>query len=495
MSTFSGLTASLSAIQAQKARMGIANQNIANANTAGYTRQRVELDSIGPVTTSSLYGETRKIGDGVQVNKITRMMDDLALKRLRDHEAAASFNTTTNQIYTEVENRLAEPGDTGLTAVLGDFFAGWADLANNPGADAPRAALLQEATNVVHTITTAHADLEAQWNNTKTRAEVMVDDINEAATGIAKLNEEIRMAVKLNNPASELQDERDKLLTKLSQLAGAQTTYLNDGQVAVTLGGQNLVEPTTGGTLSHANPVAVTTSNTTDVPTIGGLTLKHAKGGPLNTAAPPVQDPLPITAVIHVNATAVAIDTGELGASLTALNTTLPEVSASYDDVAKALADKVNTAQAAGFQQGGSPAGTDMFTVTEGYEASTLTIPSGFTGANIAASALSGESLNGENALEVAAVATATDGPIATWQDMVGTIGVAAAGTQVAMTTQEIQRGAAEDRLASLTSVDIDEEVAMLVETQRAYQAAARMLTAVDEALDQIINRMGRVGL
>lgn len=465
MSSFSGLSVALSALQAQRKRLDIANQNIANANTPGYTRQRVELESIGPVPYSSMHGKPREVGDGVQVGRVTRMMDQFALNRLRGHEASAGYHKTMDVAYNEIEKRLAEPTDKGLTKVMGDFLASWGDVANRPNDPASRTALLQEANTTIGTLNQAARDTGVQWHQTNQRAESFINEINESSVAIAELNDEIRVGKILGHPVSELQDKRDSLITKLSTIAGVKVTdNLDangepDGQLNLELAGASLVT----GKVATA------------------VTL--ASAGDLNTAAAGT------TTAVEVGGTTVNLTKGQLGATLNALNTTLVDVIKGYNQVAADLANQVNTIHTAAYDLDGNT-GNTFFT---GTTAATISLTT--TDINkIAVSAAAGNTFNGDAANALATLATNANGPISSWQTMVGDIGVQASGTRVRAQAAEIQRGDAAEILDSSAGVDIDEEMVGLVATQRAYQAAARLMTAVDEALDLIINRTGRVG-
>lgn len=470
MSSFSGLSVALSSLQAQRKRMDLSAQNIANANTPGYTRQRADLASLGPAVYTSMHGKPRNVGDGVQVEKITRIMDQFALNRMRGHEASSGYYNQMDNTLNQIEKRINEPGENGLTSIMGEFFAAFGDVANRPGDPASRMALLEEARGVVESLKLADSGLNTQWNQTKQRVESYVNTINEAASAIAQLNSDIREGTFIGHPVSELQDSRDLLINKLTKIAGVEvTTHLDgsgepDGQLDVTLGGQSLVNGKTTQT------VALTPTATTD--------LTAAKAGTVSA--------------ITVGGVTATINQGELGATFEALNTTLVDTSNKYDEVASNLATKVNGIHTNGFDLSGA-AGGNFFS---GTTAGTIAIDAGITShEKIATSALAGEPFNGDNANKLSQLAIDPTGPIDKWQEVVGDIGVQAAGVTVRKNAANHQLEDAREALDSITGVDIDEEMTNLLATQRAYQAASRIMTAVDEALDRIINRTGRVGL
>src|SRR5512142_3455123 len=113
-SAFAGLSAALSAMYSQKRGLEVAGQNVANVNTEGYSRQRVDMASIGGSAVPAMYSITNGIGAGVQVSDVTRAQD--ALLELRGHAEHAnnSYLTAQKQTYTAIEQVFTEPSDTGL---------------------------------------------------------------------------------------------------------------------------------------------------------------------------------------------------------------------------------------------------------------------------------------------------------------------------------------------------------------------------------------------
>lgn len=458
MSSFSGLSVALSALQAQRRALDVAGHNVANAGTAGYTRQRADLSALGPATTYSLQGTPRTVGDGVQVTGVVRLTDQFAVGRLRGQEADAAYFAARSAVLRDIETRFAEPGDTGLSAQLAEFWAAWGDVANRPNDEASRGVLLQQAQAVVDQIAAGHAGVAAQWAQLREQTDALVTDVNTAAAEVADLNRQIKAAHAVGSPANELLDERDRLVLRISQLTGASVRELDDGTIDVLLGGTALVRG------QHVSRLEVDGPDVLPDPPNVQMEVRWAADGRES-----------------------ALGGGRLAANLEALQTLLPDAATQYDAVAAALAAKVNAVHVSGSDLDKQP-GEPFFT---GSTARGLAVA--ITDARRVA-ASGGGVFDGSKADEIAKLATASDGPNAVWGKFVVDTGVLAQAAQRRAATAETVRKDAAAAVTSVTSVDVDEEMVTMLAVQRAYEGAARMLTAVDQALDTLINRTGLVG-
>jgi flagellar hook-associated protein 1 FlgK len=179
---------------------------------------------------------------------------------------------------------------------------------------------------------------------------------------------------------------------------------------------------------------------------------------------------------------------GTMGAMADTLTTVIPDLAKSLDAVAKALADTVNTAHAAGYSKDGST-GLNFFA---GTTAGTIKVA--ITDPDKVATASSPGTTDGSVADKLAASVSAANGPDLKYQSMIGALGVAAQGSSrrndiQATVTEQVDA----DREAQ-SGVNLDEEMTNLLTYQRGYEAAARVLTTIDSMLDQLINRTGLVG-
>ncbi|GGJ82616.1 flagellar hook-associated protein 1 [Pilimelia anulata] len=465
-STFGGISTALSALYTQRYGMELAGQNVANANTEGYTRQRANLTPVGGATVPALYATPNHPGGtGVRVDAVDRLRDAFLENRGRAEHSQNSFLKGKQELMVRIENVFAEPSDTALASQLSDFWAGWGDVANRPGDAAARTQLLQRAEVVADGLRSGYDALGSQWETTRTQLDALSTRVNTTADAVAQLNQAITQAQAANLPVNEMRDERDLRLMELAELAGATTVARENGAVDVFVGGSTLV----GG--STARHLAVT----------GASRLQDQAATPIEIRW--VDNNLP-----------AGVAAGSMGAGMDALNTSIPKYAGLLDDVARSLATEVNAVHSTGWGLDGST-NRDLFvdtTASVGITARTIGV--GFTDPSALAASQVNGTLDGSNATRMGALSALTNGPDAQYRAMVVGLGVESQSTQ---RKSEIQsRVTADmDALRSADSgVNLDEEMTNLVSYQKAYEAAARVLTSIDEALDTLINRTGLVG-
>lgn len=461
-STFSGLSTALNALMAQRAGLTVTGQNIANANTAGYTRQRAELAAIGGGTQVGLNASPiiDRLGNGVTVDSVRRLADAFVDARQRDAHANASYATAQEAAFTQVESILGEPSDTGLSAQLSQFWSSWQAVANAPDSIPARQGLLSKAATVAGTLRQGREALDSAYVDTRTQLAALVTDVNTTAQGIAGLNDKIRIATASGDSPNELVDQRDQMVLKLSELVGARVTQNDDGTVSMSVNGVGIVSSSRAASLSVSGGTAI------DDP--DALTLKWSN-----------------------NADA-GFTSGTVGGVVDALRSTYRDAAAGFDSVAKTLADTVNGAH----DDGQDLNGVQGIAFFKGDTAKTLEVA--FTDPRLVAAAkvplTPGPTLDGSNADAVAQLALTKDGANAAWSAFVAATGVAAASAQTQSAVHASISQQADGARASTSGVSLDEEMANMLMYQRAYEGAGRMMTAVDEMLDTLINRTGMVG-
>lgn len=451
MSSFGSISVALSALQAHRRALDVAGNNVANANTDGYTRQRANLSALPAPGAPSLFSTSRLTGSGVTVSSVDRLNDPFLDARVRTELGGSGYLTARSDTLAGIEQLLNEPSDTGLSAQLDEFWGAWQDVANDPGEPAARSALLEQASLVATTLNETSAALTARTENTVERLDALAQEVTAVASSVADLNRSIRAAVAGGQPANELMDQRDLLVQHLSELTGADVRPQDDGTVDVLLGGTALVR----GVVSHG--VAVAGAGSRDVHLVWGDGDRVGSVG------------------------------GAVAGLLEGVNEDLPTALDRLDAVAAALSSSVNAAHAEGQDLGGVPGG-DFFTGTTAADIAVAITDPG----KVAAAADGAGALDGANADHVVESARGTAD--AAWRDMVVAVGVQVQAAGRRSATQDDVLAQARAAQTSVSGVDLDEEMTNLVMAQRAYEGAARVMTAVDQALDTLINRTGLVG-
>jgi len=459
MSLLGGLNTALTALHAHRAGLDVAGQNIANANTEGYTRQRVDLRANGGPPVPAIHSTWPGTGAGVSVNDVVRLRDAFMENRGRAEHAQQAFLSTLDQAYGFMENTLAEPSDTAVAAQLSEFWAGWHDVANNPADLATRNQVLQRGGVVADGLRAAHEALGSLWTTTRTNLDTLAVEVNTTATAVAQLNETIRRAEGAGLAANELIDQRDVHVMHLAELVGATALAREDGTVDVHVNGSTLV--------------AGSTSRALEVTGAGRM-------------ADQGTDPVSLRWADSAIPTAAG---GRIAAELTLVGTVLPGQAAALDDIAARLADTVNAQHRAGYGLDGVN-DRPFFT---GTTAATLAVAVADP-THLAASGAPGGTYSGSNADSLAALAKRADGADATYRSMTVKLAVVAQSTARRADMQREVVTEVDAVRSAGSGVNIDEEMTNMLAFQRAYEAASRLLTTIDSVLDVLINRTGLVG-
>jgi flagellar hook-associated protein 1 FlgK len=465
MSGFSTLNTAISGLYAAQRGIDVTAQNVANANTEGYSRQRVQFGSVGQTTAAHFYtGNNAAVLAGVQVEGVYRIRD--AFLEAARVNAGATMNALGSQRTTlsRAEGLLNEPGANGIQTSLDTFFNSWQDLATTSG-DATKTAaagavVLQNAKALTAQMKFVATGISENWDDASGQLQNVVGQVNRAATDLAQVNQRIIEGTVSGRPVAELLDRRDQLVRTIGELTGARAVPAHDGTVNVLVGGITLV----GGGRAEQFTVA------------GATSLLTAETDPPRIMFGDVQVP---------------VGGGTAAGLLSSLGTDLPQFNNQMNDVALALRDVVNIQHQAGYTLDGDAAG-DFF---GGSNASDLTVvPT--DGSQLAVASAPGV-VDGANALAIADLAQddsaqqvlGREGPSAQLRGVVASIGTKVQGLTRAADVQNTVLGQADAAVNSDAGVSIDEEMTNLLQYQRAFQANSRVISAVDEIMDTLINR------
>jgi len=458
--TFSSLNTALTALRYNRVAMDVASGNIANVGTEGYSRRRVEAESVGAPSRPAMWSRYDGAGEGVSVSGVNRMVDALLDVRARREHGNQSYLDIRQAVLERVESGIGEPGDNGVAAAIADFRSAWHDLANNPGSDAARAQVLGRATTLADAIRVQARNIDAESGDLRVRALADVAEVNTVASDLAATNRSIAIANLNGTDAGVLLDKRDQLAMRLSELTGSTTTQRADGGFDVSVNGVPLVTGQDAGVLDIASGITATGAS---------------DGNPITFA---ITDAGGTTAV-------PAGMTGEIGGVTDLLTTTLPAYSAGLGAVAQQLADEINTQHQAGYDAAGNP-GQPLFSYDPTDPAGTLAVALTSPG-DLAASSLPGGVLDSANATALASATAAEE----SYQRLVNGFGTEVASVKRLAANQQVLTSQVDGSREQLSGVNLDEEMVTLLSSQRAYEAASRVMTTVDSVLDTLINRTG----
>src|SRR5690554_5070831 len=335
MSTFSGLNTAYTALTAARRGLDVVGQNIANANTAGYTRQRVTTSSVGSVAQVGPLAAPLQVGQGVSFDGIARLGNVFLDARVRDSAATSGYWAVRANTMTSLEVSMQEPGDNGISTRLQEFWAGWQDLANRPGEPAPAGIVLEKAGVLSSQIAAGYKAVDNQWTQLRDELNGMASELNDAAAQVADLNGRIRAAKASGSSVNELLDHRNKLTTTIAALTGATVRNLEDGTAEVLIGGNAIVSG------DSYRPVTV----------VGSAHLAGSDTNPVHLEW------------AHRPGHSVSLEAGEMAGAVSMLAPTTPggtggalaEAAEQYNRLATELAAAVNTVHSAGFTTTGDP--------------------------------------------------------------------------------------------------------------------------------------------
>jgi flagellar hook-associated protein 1 FlgK len=458
-------TATRSLLTQQKA-IDVTGQNIANVNTPGYSRQRVVMEPSAPINF-----QPGQMGTGVKAAEIQRIYDGFIGGQINGENAKLGQWEATESGLERIELIFNESSGVGLEQAMGEFWSAWQDLVNNPSGYPERTALLSRSETLARTFNTMSANLQQiQLDYDRTIAGTL-DEINGLSRQIVDLNDKISQVEIAGQNSNDYRDQREQLLKELSGLIETNTYENDQGQVTVlTGGGRPLVQ----------SPHAYTLSTVTNA---GGL-----------------QD------VVWMDRSGTAVDItasiggGELKGWLDVRDGFAQDYLDRLDALAGSIMSEVNAVHRNGFGMtidpltGAFSTGQDFFA---GTTAATMTVDTAIAlDVNRIAAAATAATVPGDNRNAVAMAnlqgRLTMNGASTTFDNYYSAL-ASGVGNDVrnASANHEYEDAMVthlENYRESVSGVSLDEEMINLVKFQHAYDAAAKLITTVDDMLNTVLN-------
>ncbi len=449
----------LSGLEAQQVGLNVVAENIANANTAGFQSESVDL--------ANQQVPNSPVGDGVSVLGVVQAQDAFARAIELQANAASSYaNQLSATLGTAQSTVFQEPAAGGVSELLNGLWSAFGQLGDAPTQLASYQGVVEAAQQVVDGVNQAASNLTSLFGQSQAQLSTLVSQVNQQLAQVASLNGQI--AAESGNEqgsANSLIDARNRLVTALAQEIGASVVPGTSGQITVLVGGVSLVQGTQAATLSAS--VA-------------------APGSP-----PTASDTASV--LLAGTSTPVPIQSGSAGALLSVLNNNLPRYGQALNAVATTLADQVNQQLALGAAIGtsGQSPGAPLFVAAGGgaLTASSLSVNPQVV-ANpelVAASSVPFAGGNGTNAQVIAGFGTNPQGPNAAWAQAIGQVGLDVQGASSLASSAGQQLQSAQALEQSAVGVDVNAQLVNLVSYQQAYQAAAKVIATVQQTLGSLI--------
>ena len=450
----------------QQKAIDVTGQNIANVNTPGYSRQRVVMEPSTPINF-----EPGQMGTGVKAAEIQRIYDSFVGGQISGENSKLGQWEATESGLSRIELIFNESSGAGLEEVMSQFWASWQDLANNPSGYPERTALLTRGQTLARTINTMSANLQQIQLDYDQSIVGTVDEINGISRQIVDLNEKISQVEIAGQNSNDYRDQRDQLLKELSKLIDINTYENDQGQVTVmTANGNPLVQ----------SPFAYELSTVTSADGLQDVVWMDRGGTGID-----ITD---------------SIGGGELKGWLDVRDGFAQDYLDRLDELASTIVTEVNAIHQSGFGMTidattGDPVTGQPFFV--GTTAATMEVDAAIAGdVNRIAAAATAASVPGDNTNAIAMAnlqGVLTMNSASTTFDSYYSALASGVGSDVSNASANAEYEDAmvshlENYRESVSGVSLDEEMVNLVKFQHAYQAAAKLITTVDDMLNTVLN-------
>lgn len=493
MSTFHGLEMAKQALFTQRSALHTTGHNISNANTEGYTRQRVNFETMSPYPAGARNRPEipGQIGTGVQAGSIDRIRDQFLDQQFRAENSKSGYWETMSNALGRMENLLNEPSETGLSHTMDQFWQSLQDLAVNPDNTGARSVVAQRGQAVSETFHYLADSLSTIRSDLDNQIDVTISDANSLMRQIHRVNEQINQLEPHGYTPNDLYDDRDLLIDQLSNMLNIKTGVSNNGKShpgtieAVDHEGRSFEPPVL---LVNGKSGEEIYTEISAAPPYNELTVDNIDGDPQN--------------ILSANGSIAGL-MDAYGHDGNGESINLKTMMHHLDEMAAAFANAFNAVHREGFGLDEST-GVNFFEPEPAGAADLIVNEEILNHPEKIAASEDGMSGNGDNASELASVFNDRDlegAPLGEntsvnsfYQSLIGELGVAAQEANRMSNNTEMLRSQVENQRMSVSSVSLDEEMANMIKFQHAYNASARSMTAMDELLDRIINNMGLVG-
>jgi flagellar hook-associated protein 1 FlgK len=445
------------ALMTQQKAIDITGNNIANVNTEGYSRQRLNMEQNSPVR-----DQNGTMSTGVRANqKIQRYYDQFINIQLNGENENLGRWEAQKSALEKIEVLFDEVSGYGLGTAMSDYWNSWQDLINNPSGHVERTSLLSAGQYMASTFNQLSNNITKVQEDIGTNITNIVTDINQLADQIAELNRKVSQVEVSGHNANDYRDQRDLLVLNLSKLIDLDSFEDGDGNITVMVGGgKPLVERTFTWDLSTAK--------------VGGVDQVY-----WNNSSGGSED---IT---------TRIASGELKGWIEARDVVINDYQANLNDLAATMIAEINALHSAGYGLDGSQnnffvgTGAADMAVNPDIVANVDLIaaasdPAALPGNNETAMAI----FNLQNTLIMAGGGSTFDN---FYISLVGDVGNDVRRADLNFDHQTTMMNHLSNYREEVSGVSLDEEMVNLIKFQHAYTAAAKLITTADEMMETIL--------
>ncbi|MGH9586279.1 MAG: flagellar hook-associated protein FlgK [Acidobacteriaceae bacterium] len=452
------------ALDADQAALNVVSNNVANANTPGYTRQVANFNENDPVTIGGQsYGMGATMTGGVSQRSLVL---EQALQQQGQVASASGARLGALQQVEDIFSQMAtaasgssNAADNGIGQDLSSFFDSLSSLESSPADTALRQQVLSSATSLTSDFRAVSSQLSAQQSSLDQQTGSLITQVNALTESLAKLNQQIQSASP-NSDAGTLEDQRQQDIEQLSQLIGIhQIRADNNGLEITTSSGALLVAGNQSFSISSA-------------PVSGSLHIFDSEGNDITSS--------------------LSSGGGQMGGLLTVRDQDIPQMQTALDTLAYNFATAVNGQNEAGSDINGNP-GAAVFNLPGSAAGAAATISVAITDpSQIAAAAVGAGSSDDTNLLAMAGLQSQAivggETPSSYYSDFVTTVGSLVSGVSSQNAAQRAAVSQLQNQIGSLSSVNLNEEAASLETFEQAYQSASKLFTILDHVMAAALN-------
>ena len=447
----------MQALDATQGALQATSNNIANANTPGYTREVVQFSENPETTAGSDVG-----GGGVTLDGLQSVRDELLNLQIQQQTSLQSSADTQSSALQQIQTYFSSSSGDDIASALSAFSTNLSQLSANPSNSAAQQGVLSAGQNLANAFHTTVNGLTSAQSYADGHVTQTVAQINSLTSQIAQLNGQLSQSGTAANGGGTIEDQRDQLVQQLSALTGIAVTQTSDGETITTGNGTPLV--------------------------MGGqsFTLQTTTGS----------DGFQQVLDSNGNNITASLEGGQLGGAIQVRDQVIPGFLTQLNTLASQFATAFNAAQAQGFDSNGN-AGQDFFTVP----ASAANAASGIAVAisNPSLIAISSDGAAGSNG-NIANLSAALTNALPSGQNAAGfyanlvfQVGTAASNASSESTAIGLNLQQLTTQQGSVSAVSTDEETTNLIRYQTAYEAAARIVSTIEQ-LNTVTLNMGTSG-
>jgi len=459
MGTLMGLMSlSRAALDADQSAIDTTSNNVANQNTAGYTREVTNFTANDAVSLSGYQGT----GESVTATTVSQR-DRVLEQQLQQQTQGATQGSTRLTALQDVQSMfgLSSTSSNASSTVLGSavdgFFSSLTALSSNPTDAATQSAVLTAATTLASAFSSTSQGLSGEVSTLNSQIATAAQQVNGLTATVAQLNQQIT-ELSPNADAGTLEDARQQAILQLSSILGVDQ---------ITTQGNGVTLTASDGTVLVSGSQSFSLSTTT----VDGAT-QIVAGDPPAALSNDIQG-------------------GTIGGMLQARDQDIPPMQAAMDQLAYAVGSAVNTQNQAGTTPSGV-AGGAVFTLPTSAAGAAGMISVVLTAGGLATAGAGEGSSGTTNALALANLGTANvvGGEPASgfFANFIGTLGSTVSSATVASTASTASLAQAQTQRDSLSAVSLDDEATALTQYQRSYEAAAKVFTIVDQLMADSLN-------